>query len=171
MSYVSKNRLKDEEIIYQAKLHWMIYFKPFFWLIVTIIFLYFFADEYGLNQASKSEDSSGETIFAVATAIAAICTVVTLLKALIRHISSEYVVTTKRLILKSGIIARNSLELMLIKCEGISVRLGIFGRLLGYGSIIATTGGATNSFSLIKDPVSFRNHINEQIDIINSASK
>lgn len=37
------------------------------------------------------------------------------------------------------------------------------GRILGFGSIVVTTGGATNRFNFIANPMKFRNEINAQI--------
>ena len=94
-----------------------------------------------------------------------------LIRELIEKLSSEYALTNKRLIMKSGIIARRTVELMLTKCEGVSIDQSIMGRLLGYGTLLATTGGATNKFRKIADPVVFRNRINEQTDLVHSLMK
>ena len=75
----------------------------------------------------------------------------------------EYVVTNKKVILKSGILSRDALELILSKCEGLRINQSIMGRILGFGSIVVTTGGATNIFKFIANPMRFRNEINAQI--------
>ncbi|MDL2208787.1 PH domain-containing protein [Parabacteroides sp. PFB2-10] len=78
-------------------------------------------------------------------------------------IGTHYVVTNKRVILKQGLLSRNAMELMLTKCEGLSINQGLIGRLLGFGTILLTTGGATNVFSYVTDPIKFRNAINAQL--------
>ena len=150
MGYVENNLLKGEEIIYKATIHWAIFLPTILWVVLAIIF------------ASAGED------FVFLTGIFGLLALFSLVKAIIRKLSSEYVLTDRRLILKSGIISRNTLELMLVKCEGVSVNQGIFGRLLGYGTILATTGGASNKFTKIADPIVFRNRINEQLDVVHS---
>ena len=55
------------------------------------------------------------------------------------------------------------LELVLNKCEGIRINQSLMGRMLGFGSIVVTTGGVTNKFDFITNPIKFRNEINEQI--------
>ena len=76
---------------------------------------------------------------------------------------TEYVVTNKRVVLKSGILSRDALELMLNKCEGLRISQSIMGRIFGFGSILVTTGGVTNSFKFVANPTKFRNEINKQI--------
>lgn len=53
---------------------------------------------------------------------------------------------------------------MLRKCEGIQVEQSILGRILNYGTLLVTTGEATNSYKSIKKPIEFSTRINEQID-------
>ena len=79
---------------------------------------------------------------------------------------AEYVITNKKVILKSGILSRDALELILSKCEGLRINQSIMGRILGFGSIVVTTGGATNTFKFIANPIKFRNEINAQINSI-----
>ena len=55
-------------------------------------------------------------------------------------------------------------ELMLRKCEGIQVEQTFFGRIFDYGTLNVTTGEQTNSYKMIKDPITFSTRINEQID-------
>lgn len=71
--------------------------------------------------------------------------------------TDEMVITNKRLIIKTGVISRKTLELQLSKVETINVDQGIFGRLLGYGTIITRgTGGSNRVISMIKNPQEFR---------------
>ena len=84
---------------------------------------------------------------------------------------TEFILTNTRIIYKYGFISRQTLELQLNKCEGVSVDQGILGRMLNFGSVYVTTGGPTSRFSVVADPVTFRNYINEQIDIVHSTEK
>lgn len=158
MGYVENNLLKDEAIIYKAKIHWAIFLPAIIWAIIALLFYLF--------SKSDGDEDPFYTSF-LFWAIALFC----FIKELFTFISSEYVLTSKRLILKSGVIARKTVELMLTKCEGVSVDQGVFGRMLGYGTLYATTGGVLNKFKKIADPVVFRNRINEQTDVVHSSAK
>jgi Bacterial membrane flanked domain. len=75
-------------------------------------------------------------------------------------LGSVYAVTNLRLIFKTGIIQRQAHDLVLLKVEGLWVTQSIIGRLLNYGTIIATTGGATNTYTYIADPMQFKREVN-----------
>lgn len=76
----------------------------------------------------------------------------------IRHI--EQGVTNKRVIFKTGIISRKSEEMKLASIETVEIDQGIFGRILGYGSIKVTGRGASDVlFRLVDDPMSVKRQI------------
>ncbi len=76
----------------------------------------------------------------------------------IRHI--EQGVTNKRVIFKTGIISRKSEEMKLSSIETVEIDQGIFGRILGYGSIKVTGRGTSDVlFRLIDDPMAVKRQI------------
>lgn len=83
---------------------------------------------------------------------------------LIDRITSEFAVTNKRVIVKTGWVRRETLELNLSRVESLSVDQGLMGRLLGYGTItIIGTGGTREPFHGIAHPLEFRNAVQEQL--------
>ncbi len=88
--------------------------------------------------------------------------IVPLVAALIRNATSEFAVTNHRVIVKVGLIKRNTLELNLAKVESIGVDQTLLGRMLGYGTIVVVgTGGTREPFKSIADPMAFRRAVNE----------
>lgn len=76
----------------------------------------------------------------------------------IRHI--EQGVTNKRVIFKTGIISRKSEEMKLASIETVEIDQGIFGRILGYGSIKVTGRGTSDVlFRLVDDPMAVKRQI------------
>ena len=63
--------------------------------------------------------------------------------------TTEYGLTDKRVIAKTGIISRNSEELLHKAIETVEVKQGILGRIFGYGSVIIT--GRGNAVVIFKD--------------------
>ncbi len=83
----------------------------------------------------------------------------------IQRATSEFAITTKRVIIKEGLIARRTLEMNLSKIETVNVDQSITGRILNYGSItIIGTGGTHEVFHNIAHPMQFRKAFQE-IDI------
>ncbi|MGP1609195.1 MAG: PH domain-containing protein [Burkholderiales bacterium] len=76
----------------------------------------------------------------------------------VRHI--EQGVTNKRVIFKTGIISRKSEEMKLASIETVEIDQGIFGRMLGYGSIKVTGRGSSDVlFRLVDDPMAVKRQI------------
>jgi uncharacterized membrane protein YdbT with pleckstrin-like domain len=76
--------------------------------------------------------------------------------------SDEFAITNRRVIMKTGLISRKTLEMNLSKIESVNVDQSILGRMLGYGSIkIIGTGGTTEEFRNIREPLTFRKKFQE----------
>ena len=83
----------------------------------------------------------------------------------IRRATSEFAVTNRRVIIKTGVISRRTLELNLIKVESVAVDQSVFGRMFDCGTItIIGTGGTKESFPAIASPLAFRRAVQEEID-------
>jgi uncharacterized membrane protein YdbT with pleckstrin-like domain len=146
MSYIDNNLMPDERVTYRGKLHWIIFKWPVIWLVLALI----------LFQGGPGNAGGGR--------LALILAVITGIGAFINYFTSEYAVTNKRIIVKYGFIKRRSLETLLSKVESLQVEQGIFGRILGYGTIVVTgTGGSKEPFKTIDAPFEFRKKVQEQV--------
>jgi uncharacterized membrane protein YdbT with pleckstrin-like domain len=75
----------------------------------------------------------------------------------IRYFTNELALTNKRVIAKRGLLSLQTIEMRLEKIESIRVEQSIFGRLLGYGTVVIVgTGGTREPIPNIPDPVTFR---------------
>ena len=87
------------------------------------------------------------------------------IKTYIFYRCSEYGITNKRVLMKTGWIQRNSLEMFLDKIEAIHVDQTVLGRLLGYGTLmIVGTGGSRDPFVNVPRPLHFRKMVQQEID-------
>ena len=69
----------------------------------------------------------------------------------------EMAITNKRLIIKSGLVSRQTIELNLGKVESLQVEQTVMVRLLDYGSIqVNGTGTAHAPIRGVADPLEFR---------------
>ena len=83
---------------------------------------------------------------------------------LVRRNATEMAVTNKRVIVKSGLANRRTIELLLSRIESIAVEEPALGRLLGYGTVIVRgTGGTPEVFPQIARPLEFREQVQRQI--------
>jgi uncharacterized membrane protein YdbT with pleckstrin-like domain len=74
---------------------------------------------------------------------------VSLVQRIFIKVSSIHAVINRRVIIKTGVISRRTVELILAKCEGIQVMQGILGRIFGYGSIVVTTAGLPTTITML----------------------
>ncbi len=147
MSYISAHLLDNETIIYQTKLHWIMFIHPLAWLMASLA-IYTIQPQLPLLALFPLLLAMGS---AIATAVSLI--------------SSEFGVTNKRILIKVGFININSIDTLLSKVESIQVHQSLLGRLLGYGTlIICGTGGTRDRFSSIDNPLYFRRLVQEQIE-------
>lgn len=83
-----------------------------------------------------------------------------LVRAFLRISSTEYAITTHRVIVKIGLVRRATSEVGIGRIEGISLVQGIFGRLLGYGTIVVSgTGTQKAVIRDIENPIKFRQEL------------
>jgi uncharacterized membrane protein YdbT with pleckstrin-like domain len=78
--------------------------------------------------------------------------------------SSEFAVTNKRVILKTGLLRRKFCEIQLNKSEGLQIEEGMFGRMFGYGKVRITSGGVIEVFSPIAKPFELKKQVNNAIE-------
>jgi len=72
----------------------------------------------------------------------------------------EQGVTNKRVILKKGIIGRNTEEMKLKSIETVEIDQGIFGRIFGFGAVRITGRGVSDFvFKGIDDPMAVKRMI------------
>lgn len=146
MSYIEKNLMNGENVLYRGKLHWVVFLWPVIWFVVAVMFF----------------SGGGDT--AAAGGLFVLIAIITGVASFINYTTSEFGITNKRVIVKVGFIRRNSLEVLLNKVEGIQVNQGILGRILGFGSItVSGTGGTKDPFHKIDAPLEFRKRAQEQI--------
>ena len=76
--------------------------------------------------------------------------------------TDEFVITNKRVVVKTGLVRRRTIELNLTKIESVNIDQSILGRILGFGSImIVGTGGTKEIFPHINNPLTFRKKFQE----------
>ena len=139
MGYIDSNLLPDEKIVYRARLHWIIFWKPCAIVLLGIVFVFL-------------QPIIGMIVLAMG--------LLAWIPPVIDYATSEFGVTSKRVIIKVGFLRRRTLELLLRHVEAISVEQSVMGRIWNYGSITLTgTGGVRELFDNISSPLEFRRRI------------
>ena len=152
MRYVRRVLQPGETIVYATKLHWFVYL----WTILLIVICL------GLAVAawSAGDKQNVSLALAIAALIFALLALSSALRAFIRRTTTELAVTDQRVIYKTGLIARHTLEMNRAKVESVTVDQSLLGRLFGYGTVtVRGIGSALEPIRNIADPLTFRNHL------------
>jgi uncharacterized membrane protein YdbT with pleckstrin-like domain len=150
MAYYTKVLQPDETVKYVAKLHWAIYKNAIFLGILTVIVAVL-----ALNLADNQR-----LIALVGAAILALMAIVAFLGSWFVRVTTEIVVTDKRVIHKVGWIARRTEEINVTKVETVDVTQSISGRMLDSGTVlIRGIGGSWEPLRNIASPLQLRNAI------------
>lgn len=150
MSYVRRVLEPGEAVLYATTVHWLVYGPAIFMLIIAI----------ACFAAAGGTGDSARGVLLIAAAIFLLLALLSWLPAALRRASTELVVTDRRVIYKSGLFSRHTIEMNRTKVESVDVDQSIAGRLLGYGTVtVHGTGGTLEPIRSVARPLTFRSHI------------
>ena len=150
MNYVRRVLQPGEAVIHVTRIHPIIFLPAILWFVAAVVLLVAALSFTGDLRIAGQALAVFCLIFAAASA----------LPAFLRRISTELAVTDRRVIYKSGIIARHTLEMNRGKVESVDVDQSVLGRFIGFGTIVVRgTGGSLEPIRTISDPLTFRSHI------------
>jgi uncharacterized membrane protein YdbT with pleckstrin-like domain len=149
MSLIDKNLLPGENILFRTRKHIIIFFIPIALVILTLFLSVYMTSIAILARFAWLPPIIGLIYFA---------------SAYLEYITSEFVVTDKRVVMREGFFNRHANELRLATVSQVNVYQGIFGQMLGFGDISLNAFGAYDVFVLIAHPFEFQKVLNEQLD-------
>jgi uncharacterized membrane protein YdbT with pleckstrin-like domain len=163
MSYIDANLVPGEKVIYQTRLHWIVMLGHllFAGLVLALpgLLLLYYARTVGQAEAKNLRLLEG------GAGVLLVSAVVVVVAGLVRRNATEMAVTTRRVVIKTGLAARKTVEMLLNKVESIEVSETTLGRMLGYGTIVVIgTGGTSEPFEKIAHPLEFRSQVQLQIE-------
>jgi hypothetical protein len=163
MSYLDSNLVPGESVVYETRLHWIVRFGQLVlgllvFVVPGIVLLAYALESTGLEPGSVHLMQGGG-------AILLILGVVIILLGMVRRNATEMAVTNRRVVIKTGLASRRTIEMLLNKVESIEVNETAFGRMLGFGTIVVIgTGGTLEPFHKMAHPLEFRSHVQQQIE-------
>ena len=161
MSYIEKHLIPGETLQYQTKLHWVVMLGhaglTAFFALAGMALLVFSWD------TRHSADSHSNILVWIAFASFLVAAIL-LGVGLVKRNATVMALTNKRVIVKTGLASRRTLEILLARIESVVVEEPAMGRMLGYGTVIIRgTGGTPETFDKIAHPLEFRAQVQGQI--------
>lgn len=149
MSYIDRNLLPEERILFRTKKHLIIFFIPVVWLIFSVYASDYMNANYLLQKLAW-----------VPWALAAFLWGSTALN----YYCSDFAVTNKRIMMREGFFVRHTNELRLSAISQVNVDQSIIGQILNYGTLSINAFGAFDAYTVIARPYQFQQTVNQQMD-------
>jgi len=145
MSYVDANLISGEKIVFRTHLHWKVFLLPVLFFLVGM----------AITAAAIYQGVDPYLSFLILVIPLGV-----LFQSYLTWRCSEFAVTDKRVLIKTGIVSRHTLETILTKVENIGVEQTLWGRLFNFGTLYVTgTGSTRETFPGIHAPLEFRKAI------------
>ena len=158
MPYPRKNLNDNETVALDMHPHWWYFWEPALTLIgiliVAIIIL-------------VQTDSGGVGSFLRwVTVIAIVAGAVWLVRRYMKWISTNFVITSNRIIFRQGILSKSGVEIPLDRVMNVNFHQGILERMLGAGDLLIESGGedGQSRFTDIRHPDRVQNLIHSEVE-------
>ena len=143
MAYPQKLLTDGESVVYDMRPHWRVLFFPAVVLIALV---------FGTVLLLSWVPSDWNWARWVVLAGALFVLVVWVVHPVIRWATSQYVLTNRRVIVRSGIIARQGRDMPLARVNDCHFSYGVIDRILGCGDLVVESAGETGRLLIAAVP-------------------
>lgn len=155
MAYIPDNLVTNEELLYHSRFHWWMWAQNCLPLGLVLVVL-----------AAILTFIAGAKVGAIAFGATLVATLAFGALPYMRWRFAEVGVTTRRVIIKRGVVVRDLFEMPIDEIENSQVSETVLGRLLGYNRItLEDVDGPKKHLNLIKDGHDFHGRVLEQISM------
>jgi uncharacterized membrane protein YdbT with pleckstrin-like domain len=150
---------EDEELIYDLRPHWWTLVVP---VLVTVAVVAGVALAWVLMPAGDLQQPARLVVGLAGCAVLAVAVVGRVL----RWLTTHFVLTTERLIFRSGVVAKFGREIPLERVNDVTFSQSLFERLIGAGDLLIESAGehGQSRFADIRDPEAVQLEIARQMD-------
>lgn len=158
MPFPKKNLNANETIALDMHPHWWYFAEPASALVLVIVL--------GILQATKGpEGDTGDVIRLVLIALL-VLTALWVIGRYLKWITTNFVMTSQRLIFRQGVIAKSGIEIPLERVNNVNFNQSVFERLLGAGDLLIESGGEDGQqrFTDIRNPSKVQNLLSSLVE-------
>jgi uncharacterized membrane protein YdbT with pleckstrin-like domain len=159
MTFAQKNLNANETIALDLHPHWWYFAPPVAALVGAIVA--------GIFLLSRGPDGTSGDVLRVVVIAALVGTALWVLVRYLKWMTTHFVITSHRLIYRSGVIAKSGVEIPLDRVNNVNFNQGVFERMLGAGDLLIESGGedGQSRFSDIKHPDQVQRLIHQQVEL------
>jgi uncharacterized membrane protein YdbT with pleckstrin-like domain len=150
---------EDEELIYDLRPHWWTLVVP---VVITVLVTVAVGVAWAVTPAGSLQAPAR-----LAAGVAGLLLLAMLVAGrVLRWLTTHFVLTTERLIFRSGVVAKFGREIPLERINDVTFSQSVFERLIGIGDLVIESAGehGQSTFSDIRDPEAVQLQIYRQMD-------
>ncbi len=159
MPFPKKNLNANETIALDMHPHWWYFAEPA-WSVLGSIVL-------GIVVLWKTDaGTTGRKVLGVIVLILLLVTAVWLIVRYLNWLTTNFVITSNRLIFRHGVIGKSGIEIPLERVNNVNFSQSMFERILGAGDLLIESGGEDGQqrFTDIRRPAQVQNLIHAQME-------
>lgn len=123
-----------EEVIFDLRPHWLALAGPALWTVASLVILY-------IGSRLFDEKSYEDTATLILSAVVALLWIFLAVVPFLRWRFTMFVLTTDRVITRSGVIAKQSKEIPLERINDVAFNQSFFERMVGAGDLLIESAG------------------------------
>jgi membrane protein YdbS with pleckstrin-like domain len=161
MPYPKKNLNTNETIALDMHPHWWYFAEPAMALLVSIVL--------GVVVLTQTDaGTTGRKVAGLAIVALLVITAFWLIGRYLKWLTTNFVITSQRLIFRQGVIAKSGIEIPLERVNNVNFSQSIFERVLGAGDLLIESGGEDGQqrFTDIRRPDKVQNLVHAQVEAL-----
>jgi uncharacterized membrane protein YdbT with pleckstrin-like domain len=159
MPFPKKNLNANETIALDMHPHWWFFAEPAWSLVASIIL--------GIVVLAKTDTGTNARKALGLLALALLIgTAIWLIVRYLKWLTTNFVITSNRLIFRQGIVGKSGIEIPLERVNNVNSHQTVFERLLGAGDLLIESGGEDGQqrFTDIRHPDRVQNLVHAQME-------
>jgi uncharacterized membrane protein YdbT with pleckstrin-like domain len=154
MPYPKKNLNANETIALDMHPHWWYFAEPAFSLLGAIIL--------SIVVLVKTDNKGLKLVMLALLVVTALWLLIRYLK----WLTTNFVITSNRLIFRQGLVGKSGIEIPLERVNNVNFNQSVFERILGAGDLLIESGGEDGQqrFTDIRHPAQVQNLIHAQME-------
>ena len=159
MAFPERLLSEDEELIYDLRPHWLTLVVP---VLLTLLVVLAVGAAWVVMPAGDLQQPAQLAVGVIGVLVL----LVTVAGRVLRWSTTHFVLTTERLIFRSGVVAKFGREIPLERINDVTFSQSVFERLIGIGDLVIESAGehGQSTFSDIRDPEAVQLQIYRQMD-------
>jgi uncharacterized membrane protein YdbT with pleckstrin-like domain len=160
MTFAKKNLNPNETVALDMHPHWWYFAGPAVSLLVAVIL--------GIVVLAKDPSGSGGDALKIIVVALMVAAAIWLVLRYLKWFTTYFVITSHRLIFRTGVIAKSGIEIPLERVNNVNFHQGIFERILGAGDLLIESGGedGQSRYTDIRHPDRVQRLIHAQMELV-----